>query len=166
MIKKPLSRYTRYQGAIVRDNHILLIMQHVFPPGQERRIVWLFPGGQIEPGETEEQCVQREMKEETNLDVIVISLLVDEMYTPEDPAYAVLKNYKTYYCEPVKGEASPGIEPEYRPEADPTGSHNPLISRVKWFDLRDESTWDSALVNDPIIYLPLQRLRKKLGYLP
>jgi len=161
-----LNRLTRYQGAIVKDHHILLLKQHVFPPGQARRIVWLFPGGGIEPGETEEQCVQREMKEETKLDVRVVSLLVDEMYTTEDPAYSLLKNYKTYYCEPLTSEASPGIEPEYKPELDPTGSRNPLISEVRWFDLRNESTWDPTLINDPIIYLPLQRVRKKLGYLP
>ena len=34
---------------------------------------------------------------------------------PEDLAYSKIKNYKTYYCEPLAGEASPGIEPE--PEA-------------------------------------------------
>jgi hypothetical protein len=39
------------------------------------------------------------------------------------------------------------------------------IVKVRWFDLRNESTWDTELINDPIIYLPLQRLRRKLGYL-
>ena len=39
------------------------------------------------------------------------------------------------------------------------------IIEVRWFDLHSEATWDPALINDPIIYLPLQRVRKKLGYL-
>jgi 8-oxo-dGTP pyrophosphatase MutT (NUDIX family) len=37
------------------------------------------PGGGIDSGETEEECVRREMQEETNLDVRVISLLVNEL---------------------------------------------------------------------------------------
>jgi 8-oxo-dGTP diphosphatase len=70
-----LNRHTRYQGAIVRDHHILVLKQRIFPIG---RVCWIFPGGGIEPGETEEECVKREMKEETNLDVEVKRLLLDE----------------------------------------------------------------------------------------
>jgi 8-oxo-dGTP diphosphatase len=70
-----MNRHTRYQGAIVRDDSILLINQCVFPTG---RVCWLFPGGGIEPGETEQDCVRREIKEETNLDVRIVSLLLDE----------------------------------------------------------------------------------------
>ncbi len=151
------NRHTRYQGAIIRSHHILLIKHLEHDSG---RSDWVFPGGGIEPGETEEECVKREMKEETNLEVQVISLLLDEPVGPEDPAYSKLKNYKTYYCEPLAGEASPGIEPE--PEV--VGHYS--IVEVKWYDLRDETTWDSDLVTDALIYLPLQRLWRRLGYLP
>lgn len=154
------NRQTRYQGAIVKDHHILLLKQRVYPT---LKIVWLFPGGGLEPGETEEQCITREMKEETHLDVRVVSLLVDELYTSEDPAFIILKNYKTYYCEPIAGDASPGFEPEYDPKIHRLGS--PDILETKWFDLRSETDWDQELVNDPIIYNPLQQIRKKLGYL-
>lgn len=155
-----LERRTRYQGAIIKDHHILLLKQRIYSTS---RIVWLFPGGQIEQGETEEECVVREMREETNLNVRVVSLLVDEPYTTEDPAHNVLKNYKTYYCEPLSGEVKPGIEPEYNPEIHTMGA--PDILETKWFDLRSEANWDSELVSDPIIYVPLQQLRNKLGYL-
>jgi ADP-ribose pyrophosphatase YjhB (NUDIX family) len=146
-----VNRHTRYQGAIIRDHHILLI-RHREHTGKTYLI---FPGGGIEPGETEEECVQRQMKDETNLDVRIVSLLLDE---PDHPL-GVYQRLKTYLCEPNTGVASPGIEPE--PEA---SSHYSIVE-VKWFDLRDESTWDSLLVNDPLTYLPLQRIRKKLGYL-
>jgi 8-oxo-dGTP pyrophosphatase MutT (NUDIX family) len=155
-----MKRHTRYQGAIIKDHHILLLKQRIYSSG---KIVWLFPGGGKEPGETEEECVKREIKEETNLDLRVLSLLVDEMYTPDDPAYQVLKNYKTYYCEPLGGEPKPGIEPEYDPEIHKLAP--PYIFETKWFDLRSEENWDSELVNDPIIYNPLQQIRRKLGYL-
>ena len=54
-----MTRITRYQGAIIQDHHILLIKQSEPASG---RSYWLIPGGGIEPDETEEVCVQREMQ--------------------------------------------------------------------------------------------------------
>jgi 8-oxo-dGTP pyrophosphatase MutT (NUDIX family) len=112
----PLKRYTRYQGAIIQNNHILLINHCEHKTG---RSYWIFPGGGIESGETEGECVQREMKEETNLDVRILSLLFDEPYYYHGRAY---QRIKTYFCEPIKGEAGPGIEPE-------AASHKALLKR-------------------------------------
>jgi len=110
----------------------------------------------MEPGETEEECVRREIKEETNLDVRIVSLLLDE----PNPTKSTYQLRKTYLCEPNVGEASPGLEPE------PEHSKSYSIAEVKWFDVRDESSWDSELTTDPITYGQLQRIRKKLDYLP
>jgi 8-oxo-dGTP pyrophosphatase MutT (NUDIX family) len=154
MKKSKLNRGIRYQGAIIKDHHILLIKHREHETG---RAYWIFPGGGIEPGESEEGCVKREMKEETNLNIRIMSLLLDELdYYPG----TVYQRAKTYLCEPDSDKASPGIEPE--PEV--SGIYS--IVEVKWFDLRSEANWDSLLVNDPLTYLPLQRVRKKLGYLP
>jgi 8-oxo-dGTP diphosphatase len=152
-----IRRNIRYQGAIIKYHHILLLHQRVFPSG---RLVWLIPGGGREHGETEEECVKREMKEETNLDVRVV-LLLEEAHKPKREIYYF--GYKTYLCEVLGGEAKAGYDPEYNPEIEKAGLHG--IIDVKWFDLRNESNWDDDLVNDPLIYIPLQRLRKKLGYL-
>lgn len=151
-LKEPYSRRTRYQGAIVVDHHILLIKHREHRTG---RAYWVMPGGGIDSGETEEECVRREMQEETNLDVRVISLLLNEPALPGN----LYQQYKTYLCEPVTGEASPGGEPE------PSAASWYSISAVKWFDLRSEAEWDPLLVNDPITYLALQSIRRKLGYL-
>jgi ADP-ribose pyrophosphatase YjhB (NUDIX family) len=149
---KSKSRDIRYQGAVVRDNRILLIMHRENVSG---RSYWVFPGGGIEPGETEEDCVRREIKEETNLDVNVISLIMHE----PNPSKEIYMSRKTYLCIPITDEASPGIEPE--PEAASWYS----IKEVKWFELNDESGWDSLLTDDPISCGQLQRVRKKLGFL-
>ena len=145
------NRQTRYQGAIIRDHHVLLIKQRLLPSG---RFIWLFPGGGIEPGENEKDCVEREIKEETHLNVKMVSLLLEEHHRYPD---GTNQRVKTFLCEPDASEASPGIEPE-------TPGYQSIFE-VKWFDLSSEANWDPLLVNDPIIYKPLQQIRKKLGYL-
>ncbi|RIW35081.1 NUDIX hydrolase [Bacillus salacetis] len=49
------------QGIIFRDEYILMVKQFV----QRGDIVWNFPGGGIEEGETPEQAMVREVQEET-----------------------------------------------------------------------------------------------------
>ena len=142
------NRHTRYLGVIVRDRHVLLIKQRLHGTGHS---FWFFPGGGMEPGETEEKCVQREMKEETNLDVKVVGLLLDE------PATGIYQRVRTYLCEPVGGEASPGYDPEYGPAEQG-------VLEVRWFDLRTEADWEPAAANDPITYRYLQLIRAKLGH--
>jgi len=115
---------------------------------------WVIPGGGLEGDEPEEQCIIREMKEETNLDVKVERLVFDEPGHPD----GVYQWRKTYLCSPIGGMASPGYEPE--PEAAASYS----ISEVAWFDLRDEATWATELIENPITYPQLVRLRRELGY--
>ena len=146
-------RKIRYQGAIIRDNHILLIRHRENESG---RSYWILPGGGIELGETEEDCIRREMKEETNLNVRILSFLLDEPAHPNDR----YNSWKTFLCEPYVGEASPGFEPE------PDAASEYSIAEVKWFDMSNETGWNPELIADPFTYGQLQRLRKKLGYLP
>jgi ADP-ribose pyrophosphatase YjhB (NUDIX family) len=143
-------RTTRYQGAIVQNDRILLIKHRKHDDGRE---YWVIPGGGREANESEEECVRREMKEETHLDVRVERLLLDE------PAHSgVYTRRKTYLCTPLAGRARPGYEPE------PDAAQAYAIVDVVWFDLRDETTWDPLAVRDQITYPQLQRIRAVLGY--
>ena len=49
-----MNRPTRYQGAIVRGNHILLIQHREHA---SRRSYWLLPGGGREDGETDRKML-------------------------------------------------------------------------------------------------------------
>lgn len=147
-----MDRHTRYQGLIIQDHNILLIQHTQLSTGWS---YWVFPGGGIEAGETEEGCIIREMKEETNLDVRVIELLIDEAFPHDGGPY---KHNKSYLCTPTGGEAKPGYEPE--PEAAACYS----ISAVRWFDLREESAWGLDMAKDPFTYPQLVKVRRILGY--
>ena len=146
-----MNRITRYQGAIIRDDHILLIKQIEHASG---RSYWLIPGGGIEPDETEESCVQREMLEETCLHVRVQYLLLDEPCMPG----GLYQRRKTYVCSILDGEAGPGCEPE----AEYATAYS--FMEVGWFDLRHPTSWDEQIVSDPITYPLLQGIRTALGY--
>lgn len=67
------SRLVACVGAILhdRDGRLLLIKRGQ-EPGKGR---WSFPGGRVEPGETDHQAVSREVAEETGLRVLPIELL-------------------------------------------------------------------------------------------
>ena len=146
-----MTHITRYQGAIIRDHHILLIKQTEHASG---RSYWLIPGGRIEPDETEEICVQREMLEETCLQVQVQYLLLDE---PNMPG-RIYQRRKTYVCSILDGEARPG----YEPEAEYATEYS--FTEVGWFDLRHPTTWNEQIVSDPITYPLLQPIQAALGY--
>ncbi|MCB0086818.1 MAG: NUDIX hydrolase [Caldilineaceae bacterium] len=145
-------RHTRYQGAIIQNDHILLIRHTEHVSG---RSYWVIPGGGREAGETEEDCVAREMWEETNLMVQVERLLV-EMALPNDPFNKVRK---TYLCTIIAGEAAPGHEPE----ADAASLY--AITEVAWFDLRSEEPWEASIFTNYIAYPIIQEIRRVLGYL-
>ena len=140
-----MSREIRYQGAILQHNRILLIQHREHIGG---RAYWVIPGGGREPGETEEACVEREMLEETSLQVAVERLLLDEPGIPN----GVYRRMKTYLCRVVSGKAHPGYEPESE------AARNYAIVAVRWFDLADEESWGSEVHNDPIIFPLLQRI--------
>lgn len=144
-------RTIRYQGAILRDHHLLLIQQTEHASG---RSYWLMPGGGIELGETEEGCVQREMLEETCLQVQVQRLLLDE---PDIPGGAYQRR-KTYVCHVVDGDPRPG----YEPEADAAAMYG--ITDIGWFDLRDAALWPELIARDSITYPMLLRVQAALGY--
>ncbi|MBI5030778.1 MAG: NUDIX hydrolase [Chloroflexi bacterium] len=146
-----MSERIRYQGAIIRDDYILLIKHRHHADG---RAYWIIPGGGREDGETEEECVVREMREETNLDVAVEKLLFEESLTDGNVSWYG----KTYWCRVVGGEAKPGYEPEIE-----ASSHYGIVA-VAWFDLRHPENWEPLLINDWITFPLVQKIQKMLGY--
>ena len=53
-------------GLVDTDGRVLLAQR---PPGKKMAGLWEFPGGKVEPGETPEAALIREMHEELGLDI-------------------------------------------------------------------------------------------------
>jgi len=140
----------RYQAAIIRDDHLLLIKvnDHI-----RDETFWAIPGGGREPGETEEECVRREVQEETHLNVAVGELVMDEEAHEEDQIY---QRARTFRCRIESGKARPGYEPEAEFDA--------TIEEIGWFNLNDPSEWDPLAIRDAFTFPLLQKLRSALGY--
>ncbi len=62
--------HIRVTGILIENGKMLLVQQHL---SENRR--WSLPGGRLEQGETLEQGVVRELKEETGLNVSVARLV-------------------------------------------------------------------------------------------
>lgn len=69
-------------AAIIRHNGKILICQR--PANKHCGLLWEFPGGKIEAGETGEQCVIRECQEELGVTLNVEQKLTDITYEYPD----------------------------------------------------------------------------------
>ncbi|MCF0117479.1 MAG: (deoxy)nucleoside triphosphate pyrophosphohydrolase [Bacilli bacterium] len=84
-------------GAIIKDNKVFAAQRG---NKGETRFKWEFPGGKLEPGETPEQALARELLEELKINVKVnecITKIVDEYETQ-------ILHIDTYICELISGE--------------------------------------------------------------
>jgi len=82
------------------ENKILLIKRDTIP----FKGYWALPGGRMDPGETIEQTIVREVKEETGLDVVIVSKVGEylEKGIKDDVDY---EYYPTcFVVKPVGGE--------------------------------------------------------------
>jgi 8-oxo-dGTP diphosphatase len=89
---------------IVRDGRVLMVHERSLRHGREW---WTLPGGGIEPGETPEQAVRREVLEEVGLVVEEALYLLD---TPYPSGMTSVFSVTVADGEPVLGIAEDGPE--------------------------------------------------------
>jgi 8-oxo-dGTP diphosphatase len=65
--------------AIIRneENEVLVVQRG---EKSEHPFKWEFPGGKLKDNETEEECIQREIKEELSIDIVICKRMADTEY--------------------------------------------------------------------------------------
>ncbi len=86
--------------------------------GRERPATWNLPKGTPDPGETPGQTALREVREETGLDVHIVSDLGHIEYWFSKPGARVHKRVQFYLMQATGGS---------------TEAHDPEFDRVTWF---------------------------------
>lgn len=95
-------------GLIYKDNNVLIAKRltgdsNVFDK-------WEFPGGKVEPNETDEHAIEREIEEEFELKIKAKKYITNNIC--EYPTKVV--NLKLYECEYVSGELKLHDHSEYK----------------------------------------------------
>ena len=98
--KKPKPHYEIGAGIIWRDSRILIAQR---PLEGLLGGLWEFPGGKREPGETLEECVRREIREELDIEVAV-----DRPFLTVKHAYTHFRiTLHAFHCTYLSGEPKP-----------------------------------------------------------
>lgn len=62
---------------ILKENKVLIAQR---APGENLAGKWEFPGGKIEPGETLQECLMREIREEFDVDIEVLDYFGESIF--------------------------------------------------------------------------------------
>ena len=109
----------RVCGILIENDSILLVKHHSIG---ESNILWAPPGGGIQFGESTEDALIREFKEETGIEIYIDTFLcVREFLAP--PLHAI---ELFFHVKKKHGDLTLGYDPELSPE-------NQIITAVEWF---------------------------------
>ena len=114
----------RVAAVIIKNNKVLL-MKRTKPDV----IYWTIPGGEVEEGETNEQALIRESKEELGVDVVMKDLLLE--MNSQKPESKGQKEY-FYLCEVTDGKLGTGRGPEFQNPSLYVGRHD-----VEWVEIEE-----------------------------
>ena len=85
-------------AAIVKKDGFVLICRR--SPGQKLEGKWEFPGGKIDQGESPEECLRRELREELSVDSIIGAFFMESVFHYDNGAIRLLG----YECELLSEE--------------------------------------------------------------
>ena len=126
-------------GVIVKEQKVLVVQRQTIESGDGHALLhWVFPGGRIEQGETEEEALKREVLEETGYIVEVAS----HIDTRRHPEFPVVISY--FLCEVKDNE-------QYSFKTDE-------IREIRWIDISELKEYFTSALN-PVVESLLQALK-------
>lgn len=112
---------------IIKDNKVLIAQR---APDEKMAGKWEFPGGKIEPGETPQQCLRREIIEELEVEIEVNDFFGESIYRYEHGEIRLL----AYFCQWVSGSFRLHVH-----------------SRIEWVGKNELDSFDFAPADVPLV---------------
>ncbi|KUO75004.1 MAG: NUDIX hydrolase [Desulfosporosinus sp. BRH_c37] len=82
---------------ILKDNKILIAQR---APDDKLAGKWEFPGGKIEPSETPQECLKREIREELDVEIEVLDFFGESIYTYHSGTIQLM----AFWCKLISGD--------------------------------------------------------------
>ena len=119
------------RAIIIKDNKLLVFFRRKIRNGKEVTY-YAIPGGHVEENESLSDCVIRELKEEMNIDIRIISYLGNIIVENKEENY--------FHCEIIGGELKFGGEELERCTDD-------NYYEIRWLDLNKIDDSDIRAIN-------------------
>ncbi len=115
-------------AAILRKEDKVLIAQRA--PGENLAGKWEFPGGKIEPGETPQECLKREIREELDVDIDVLDFFAESIYTYHSGTIKLI----AFWCQWISKDFKLSVH-----------------SRIEWVTRQELDLYDFAPADLPLV---------------
>ena len=118
-----------------KDGKILIARRRA---GDRQANKWEFPGGTVEPHETPQACLKREMQEEFGISVAVGRCLGESIYQYDHGAIRLMAYHTTWESGKIRLEdhaAYRWVSPEHLREFDFAPADIPFVEKLQCFDI-------------------------------
>jgi len=115
-------------AAIILKDNLVLIAQRA--PKENLADKWEFPGGKTELGETPQQCLKREIREELEVDIEVLGFFDESIYAYHNGTIKLM----AFWCKWISGEFTLNVH-----------------SNLAWVNRQELDLYDFAPADIPLV---------------
>jgi len=112
---------------IIKENRVLIAKR---APGENLAGKWEFPGGKIELGETPQECLKREIREELEIEIDVLELFGESIYVYQSGTIKLM----AFRCQWISGDFRLNVH-----------------SRIEWVTRLELNLYDFAPADIPLV---------------